>query len=254
MLGMKVSAIFIASILILSSLGLSQSAFAQMNPGVSNVDLGPGVSALAHPGEELIDFETFPGGGAIPDNTRITNQFAPVGVDLFRTNAAIGPEIQQFGLVGQSGLNTLGGDGPGFQFFNPIGIDYGASVCEASFLGLDIGSHGLRVEAYNAGNVLVDSDVVLHPTDGAGVGNVDTLSVAGPDIVRMEIFQDNMIQQDDGYVIDDLRFTFCAAVGGEFVPMSSSALLLAGAQYSMSWMIPLLVAAAGFGIVIARKF
>ncbi len=43
------------------------------------------------------------------------------------------------------------------------------------------------------------------------------------------------------------------AVGGEFVPMSTSALLLAGSQTSMSWMIPLVVAAAGFGLVIARK-
>ncbi len=44
-----------------------------------------------------------------------------------------------------------------------------------------------------------------------------------------------------------------AAVGGDFVPMSTSALLLAGAQTSMSWMIPLVVAAAGFGLVISRK-
>jgi len=43
------------------------------------------------------------------------------------------------------------------------------------------------------------------------------------------------------------------AIGGEFVPMSTSALLLAGAQNSMAWMIPLMVAVAGFGIVISRK-
>ena len=81
----KVFGIFIGSILILGSLGLSQSAFGQVNPGEDPVDLGPGASASAHPGEELIDFETFPGGAPIPNNARITNQFAPVGVDLFRT-------------------------------------------------------------------------------------------------------------------------------------------------------------------------
>ncbi len=44
-----------------------------------------------------------------------------------------------------------------------------------------------------------------------------------------------------------------AAVGGEFSLMSTSALLLAGTQNMMAWMIPLVVAVAGFGLVIARK-
>jgi len=57
---------------------------------------------------------------------------------------------------------------------------------------------------------------------------------------------------DSGFT-NDLVIFASHAVGGEFVPMSSSALLLAGAQNSMSWMIPLVIAAAGFGIVISRK-
>jgi len=43
------------------------------------------------------------------------------------------------------------------------------------------------------------------------------------------------------------------AIGGEISPITTSALLLAGAQNSMAWMIPLVVAAAGFGLVISRK-
>ncbi len=42
-------------------------------------------------------------------------------------------------------------------------------------------------------------------------------------------------------------------VGGEFLPIESTSLLLAGAQ-SFSWMIPVIVSAIGIGIVIARKF
>ena len=42
-------------------------------------------------------------------------------------------------------------------------------------------------------------------------------------------------------------------VGGNLVPIDSTALLLAGAQ-SFSWMIPVIVSAIGIGIVIARKF
>ena len=44
------------------------------------------------------------------------------------------------------------------------------------------------------------------------------------------------------------------AVGGEFTPITSTALLLAGAQNMIAWMIPAIVSAIGIGIVIARKF
>ncbi len=43
------------------------------------------------------------------------------------------------------------------------------------------------------------------------------------------------------------------AVGGEISTMTTSALLLAGSQNMISWMIPLVVAASGFGLVISRK-
>jgi len=42
-------------------------------------------------------------------------------------------------------------------------------------------------------------------------------------------------------------------VGGEFIPIETTSLLLASAQ-SFSWMIPVIVSAIGIGIVIARKF
>ena len=44
------------------------------------------------------------------------------------------------------------------------------------------------------------------------------------------------------------------AVGGEFIGIDTTAVLAAGAQNTAAWMIPVLVAAAGLGIVIARKF
>jgi len=44
------------------------------------------------------------------------------------------------------------------------------------------------------------------------------------------------------------------AVGGEFIGVDSTALLVAGAQMNAAWMIPVLVAGIGFAIVIARKF
>jgi len=43
------------------------------------------------------------------------------------------------------------------------------------------------------------------------------------------------------------------AVGGEFVGVESTMVLVAGAQYTAAWMIPVIVSAIGIGIVIARK-
>jgi len=43
-------------------------------------------------------------------------------------------------------------------------------------------------------------------------------------------------------------------VGGSMIQMETTSILAAGAQYTMAWMIPTLIAAAGIGIVIASKF
>ncbi len=56
-------------------------------------------------------------------------------------------------------------------------------------------------------------------------------------------------------------FVFCAEptmnglpVGGEFIGVDATMVLVAGLQYTAAWMIPVIVSAIGIGIVIARKF
>ena len=44
------------------------------------------------------------------------------------------------------------------------------------------------------------------------------------------------------------------AVGGWFLQVDTPAVLVAGAQMTASWMIPVIVSGIGFAIVIARKF
>ena len=46
----------------------------------------------------------------------------------------------------------------------------------------------------------------------------------------------------------------CTPVGGEFIPLDTTMVLVVGTQYTAAWMIPVLVSAIGIGIVIARKF
>ncbi len=50
------------------------------------------------------------------------------------------------------------------------------------------------------------------------------------------------------------RALMCNAVGGEFIGIETTSVLAAGAQYTASWMIPVIVSGIGFAIVIARKF
>ncbi len=52
-----------------------------------------------------------------------------------------------------------------------------------------------------------------------------------------------------------ILFTFegSCPVGGSMIQMETISILAAGAQYTAAWMIPTLIAAAGIGIVIARK-
>jgi len=63
-----------------------------------------------------------------------------------------------------------------------------------------------------------------------------------------------------GYVpdgeVEDHRFTISTGppIGGELVPIDTTALLLIGAQSTASWMIPVVVAGIGIGLVVLRKF
>jgi len=43
-------------------------------------------------------------------------------------------------------------------------------------------------------------------------------------------------------------------VGGDLIPLDTTMILAAGAQYTAAWMIPVIVSGIGFAIVIARKF
>ncbi len=43
-------------------------------------------------------------------------------------------------------------------------------------------------------------------------------------------------------------------IGGELLPIDTTMVLLAGSQMTAAWMIPVIVAGIGIGIVIARKF
>ncbi len=45
----------------------------------------------------------------------------------------------------------------------------------------------------------------------------------------------------------------CTAIGGEIIPINTTALLLAGVQSVSMWMIPVVVAGAGIGMFVIMR-
>jgi len=83
-----------------------------------------------------------------------------------------------------------------------------------------------------------DIDDQLNSSFGEYSGDVRVATYAG--------FIDSSIQ-----ILEDQK---AQAIGGEFIGIDTTAVLLAGAQMNAAWLIPLIVAAAVIGIVISRKF
>ena len=203
----------------------------------------------------IIDFDTFPD-ETVPDNlTHITNQYGVCGVSLFSTNDADGPLI---GLSSSSLPNLLAPTGLTFQFTGFIGIEFSSPVSgDVSVLGIDVRHGGLRLQAFDSANAVVDTFNIAPSSVPKDV----TMTVTGNDIVKVVISQ--IVPQTggfvDGYAIDDLEFPGppCElqmnVVGGERIPIEQTSLILAGAQ-SFSWMIPVVLSGIGIGLfAVSRK-
>jgi hypothetical protein len=150
-----------------------------------------------------IDFDTFPDGTVPADFTRITTQYEPCGVSLFTTNDPLGPEIRTIGIA--SPPNILAPKGLTFQFTGFIGAEFTAPVSgDISVLGIEIRHAGLRLQAFDASNAVVDTYNVAPSSNS----HDETLTVTGNDITRILISQ--IVPQTggfvDGYAIDDLKF------------------------------------------------
>jgi len=182
-----------------------------------------GLLALAAPasateaGSVLIDFETFPNGDTIEDETRITTQFASKGVSFFMTTDENGPQIVQFDAEGQSGDNVLAGAGGSFDLYQPIKAVFGGVTSSVSVVALDVGENGIILEAFQRG-VLVDSDSVAGTERGDGVGYADTLSVSAFAIDTVVIRQITPGQIGEGFWIDDFEFETVWDPNGGFGP------------------------------------
>lgn len=90
-----------------------------------------------------------------------------------------------------------------------------------------------------------DIDGVLNSSFGEWSGDTRVATYAG--------FVDSAIQVLEANKAVDNGPT-PTAIGGEFIPVDATMVLVAGAQNTAAWMIPIILSSIGIAIVIARKF
>ena len=169
-------------------------------------------------------------------------------------------------LFAEGGVNQISGDLSGGKvpdspsFFR---ADFCGEVRNVSVL---MGDHGsdqdiLTLEAFASDNTLLDFDTDTLPGPPPPTLTTSTLSVSAPSgpSIHHVIFSGsggNSIVFDDFTFdgVDMCIFPEPSPIGGEIIPLDTTMILTAGAQYTAAWMIPILVSAIGIGIVLARKF
>ncbi|MFU2489417.1 PEP-CTERM sorting domain-containing protein [Thauera sp. WH-1] len=111
-----------------------------------------------------------------------------------------------FSLPGTSG--GLGVRVPGtYQWFssNPLVAAFSSGVTDVSVVGIDVGSNGLRIDAYDSlvGGSLLDFEQIFG--SGVGVGEFFTVATTGSLIKRVEIYQVQNVA-GDGILLDNFQF------------------------------------------------
>jgi len=149
-------------------------------------------------------------------------------------------------LPGFSGTVAIGGDGSPFE---PVRTDFPTLVTSVSAVVGDNSPDidgSVFMEAYDVNDVLVDSD-----TNNCGAcDSAIPLSVSAPNIAYI-ITGSTIDSTGSSVVVDDIIFT-TQVVGGELLPIDNTALLLAGAQSSLVWMLPVLAGIAGTGFYLVK--
>jgi len=224
----------LASILILGGLGLSQQAFS---------DHFPANWVEAHWGTTGPSGPLGTTGPLIPDDF-IFDMASPFDLDLTAPTMTVDP----------SGIITI--DLPNFvddlpDKFIDIEIDFGtdlavAPVVPATAFGIDTSTGGpvlcgevfSAVDPFDTSVWFISVDCSPNPDFETITLTYDSDSVATITKIWVET--------------TSLGGFFFFPVGGTSIPIDTTSLLLAGASVNV-WMIPVILSAAGFGILIARK-
>jgi len=171
-------------------------------------------------------------GGGVPDDTGDTAAIGGTGlgeVVQLNNDFVIGPlEVSEGGTLSINAKLTS----------QPLFVGE-----EISTLFINCNGELVLTEGGSNDRGLITNHGILQTITGATFTNDGTYQSSGTDIF-VGPFIGNPI----------VPIASICVVGGELIPLDTSALLLTGAQMNSAWMIPVIVSAIGIGIVIARKF
>lgn len=141
-----------------------------------------------------VDFDTFPGGAAVPSGTEIISQYPGV------TFSSSVEECRALNVQPESAPNALSG---GRTTQTDIYMSFALPMQRVQFVARSVGDNGLTSTAFNAAGVAVDSASIIGPSTGANRSDLVTLNGVG--IVRVTVAQTFSVSAE-GYLIDDLEF------------------------------------------------
>ncbi len=226
----------IIAVAILTTFGFASSAYAQTNDAGTEGDTNANPSTAVFTATDIfVDFEACP--------TGFNASYTEDGV-LVDLAVVIGDILCTPAFATQT---VLGGPiaGPWDQIRSDLGCTTDAVSAGVGDFGQD--TETMFLEGYTSGDVLVDSDSIT-----TGAAGLNALSVSGPGIAYILTGSDGPFP--NSVFTDNIRFTCPSAVGGEFIPLDATMVLVAGTHTAAAWMIPVIISAIGIGIVISRKF
>jgi len=170
---------------------------------------------------------------------------------------AVGAIIDEFDLVD---IPTGAGAGKTWLFADPIFARM--AVTGDGFISLSYDNRGVDPFSFDAHTIWIED---IDWTDSPGkISHVETLlENAGAstvtntdDSVHIDIDAFSLLPNDPISISTQNIYEIFAEhfVGGEMIPLDTSALILAGAQMNSAWILPVIVSGIGIAIVIARKF
>jgi len=265
--------------MIVSSLGLSQQAFAITTATGVDISSGNGESIVRLAQQQDCNvlniffdrtaFDAAVGSTTLEDFTD-TFHF-PISTGILNSNTNL-PAINLFPGDIQPGVTYSMPIGTGFFFnidlapgfvdgfldgvkepeFEPVTIKFDNPVAAFGFDTNDLMGQSFDITIqFTSGPDFVGNFPVTQNRSLEFFGFQSELS----DIETVIIQSDGLSQLD--YAFDNFAFGgqgCLMVVGGELLPLDTTALILAGTQMNAAWMIPVIVAGIGFAIVIARKF
>jgi len=247
MLGMRINTSLSIFVLVLVAVIMG---FGSITPVIAQETVSTGTSdtAIAGPGKAA---------GPVPsDGTWFEWSFKDNPFEAFGCLPA--DPFSPFLCVPSTGTPTVFADTPPYTVNCPFNF-FGCNLTVT-----DAFNQGDRFEVFDFGAPIGTTSAVANTGDQCAPNNTDPedclLDVdsssgvfclqAGPHEIS---FLPIVVNADQGAAYFKLETAVCGVIGGTMIPLDTTALLLVGAQMNAAWMIPVIVAAIGIGIVIARK-